>query len=79
MISALLSEFPNKEMFTKRCVLTGIDGTIRQASRKNDQSWRGGRQTDAIATGKLCTPIAATAWQHGDENRQPAVCSIHMR
>ncbi|KAI1409910.1 kinase-like domain-containing protein [Hypoxylon sp. FL1857] len=58
----------------RRLYFQGTDGGIRQATRKQyDSAWEGGRVEDAIAKGKLCTPIAATAWQQSGGHRQPMI------
>ncbi|KAI1497420.1 hypothetical protein F5X99DRAFT_396847 [Biscogniauxia marginata] len=58
----------------QRLYIQGTDGGIRQLTRRqHDSFWEGGRTQDKIGIGKLCSPVAATAWQQTSGYGQPAI------
>lgn len=58
----------------QRLYLQGTDGSVREATRSHhDSFWKGGKAQHTITIGKLCSPIAATAWQQMTGYRHPTV------
>ncbi|KAI0600931.1 kinase-like domain-containing protein [Biscogniauxia sp. FL1348] len=58
----------------QRLYVQGPDGNIREAIRRqHDSTWGARKFQDTFATGKLCTPIVATAWQQTSGYRQPEI------